>query len=61
MINKDIQNDNDSPVSPKNTEKLYADEPMEIEAPEAGQAETIETELREDADYVDENMSPSAD
>lgn len=62
MTNEDTyDNEDESPVSPKNTEKLYADDPMELEPPVAGQAETIETELPEDLDYVDENMFPSAD
>lgn len=60
MTNKHTKSDQDSPISPKNTEKLYGDEPIETE-PIAGQSETIETELPEDLDFVDENMFPSSD
>ncbi|MDB5266835.1 MAG: hypothetical protein JWN89_650 [Parcubacteria group bacterium] len=50
----------DDLVSPANTEKLYGKEADEDEE-RPGQAETIETELPDAPDDVDENMFPSAD
>lgn len=52
---------NNSPLSPKNTEKVYGKKANQVD-PVAGQSEEINTELPEDTDGVaNENMFPSAD
>lgn len=48
-------------VSPRNTEKLYGNEELDVPEVDAGQSDETPASLPDEVDDVNENMFPSAD